>query len=115
MNNGLFVVSFTMIISTTLGNSRYKWSTRQQVRKKEKGAHIVEIAGTEIGTEARLAAALGVEGAAELNESAFSSDNVTVALERTTDGKAKATVTRRVKDNAPYQSGDAFFMRVKVK
>jgi len=38
-----------------------------------------------------------------------------VTLERTTDGKAKATVTRRVKDNAPYQSGGAFFLRVKVK
>ena len=76
---------------------------------------VVDIAGAEIGTGARLAAALGVEGAAELNESAFSSDNVTVMLERTTDGKAKATVTRRVKDNAPYQSGGAFFMRVKVK
>ena len=32
-----------------------------------------------------------------------------------THGKAKTTVTRRVKDNAPYQSGDAFFLRVKVK
>ena len=53
--------------------------------------------------------------AAELNDSAFSSDNVTVTLERTTDGKAKATVTRRVKDNALYQSGNSFFMRVKVK
>ena len=58
---------------------------------------------------------MGVEGAAELTESAFSSDNVTVTLERTIDGKAKATVTRRVKDNAPYQSSDAFFVRVKVK
>ena len=76
---------------------------------------VVDIAGAEIGTAARLTAALGVEGAAELNESSFSSDNVTVTLERTTDGKAKATVTRRVKDNAPYQSGNSFFMRVKVK
>ena len=76
---------------------------------------VVDIAGVEIGTAARLAAALGVEGATELNESAFSSDNVTVTLERTADGKAKATVTRRDEVIAPYQSGDAFFLRVKVK
>jgi hypothetical protein len=36
-------------------------------------------------------------------------------LKHIVDGKAKATVTRRVKDNAPYQSGNSFFMRVKVK
>jgi len=53
--------------------------------------------------------------AADLNDSALSSDNVTVTLERTTDGKTKATVARRVKDNAPYQFCGAFFLRVKVK
>ena len=57
---------------------------------------------------------MGVEGATELEESAFSSDNVAVSLEHTTDGKANATVTRRVKDNAPW-SGNSFFLRVKVK
>ena len=51
---------------------------------------------------------LGVEGAAELNESAFSSEGLSVTLERTADGKAKATVTP---DGAP----PAFFLRVKVK
>lgn len=55
----------------------------------------------EIGTSTRLAAALGVEGATELGESAFSSDNVTITLGCIADGKAKATITRRVKDNAP--------------
>ena len=44
----------------------------------------------------------------ELNESAFSSEELTVTLERTTDGKAKATV-------APYGAPSAFFMRVRVK
>ena len=52
--------------------------------------------------------ALGVEGAAELNESAFSSEGLSVTLERTADGKVKAAVTP---DGAPA----AFFLRVKVK
>ena len=51
---------------------------------------------------------MGVEGAIELNESAFSSEGLSVTLERTADGKAKATVTP---DGAP----PAFFLRVKVK
>ena len=49
-----------------------------------------------------------MEGAAELRESAFSSEELTVALERTADGKAKATV-------APDGAPPAFFIRVKVK
>ncbi|MBR4654691.1 MAG: hypothetical protein IKO72_15150 [Kiritimatiellae bacterium] len=69
---------------------------------------VVNIAGAEIGTAARLAVTLGVEGAAELNESVFSSDNVMVTLERTIDGKAKATVT-------PNGTPPMFFLRVKVK
>ena len=48
-------------------------------------------------------------GAAELDESAFSSDGMTVRLERTSDGKAKATVTP---DGAPPA---LFFLRVKVQ
>ena len=69
---------------------------------------VVDIAGVEIGEGARLAEALGVEGATKLNESAFSSDGLSVSLERTADGKVKATV---MPDGAP----PAFFMRVKVK
>ena len=49
-----------------------------------------------------------MEGATELNESAFSSEGLSATLERTADGKAKATV---VPDGAP----PAFFMRVRVK
>ena len=49
-----------------------------------------------------------MEGASELNESAFSSERLTVTLERTSDGKAKAIVTP---DGAPA----TFFMRVKMK
>ena len=69
---------------------------------------VVDIAGTEIGTSARLADALGVEGATVLDESAFSSDGLTVTLERTADGKIKATVTP---DGLP----PAFFLRGKIK
>lgn len=72
---------------------------------------VVDIAGAEIGegaTSARLAEALGVEGAAELNESVFSSEGLSVTLERTANGKAKATVT-------PSGAPPAFFLRVKVK
>ncbi len=69
---------------------------------------VVDIAGVEIGEGSRLAEALGVEGAAELNESAFSSDGLTVSISRTVDGKAMATV---MPDGAP----PAFFLRVTVK
>ena len=67
----------------------------------------------EIGESARLAEALGVEGAASLDEAAFTSNGLTVTFERTTDGKARAVVTPPNDEN-----GDApatFFMRVKVK
>jgi hypothetical protein len=69
---------------------------------------VVNVADAEIGEGARLAEVLGVEGATELNESAFSSEGLTVTLDRTADGKAKATV---IPDGAP----PAFFMRVRVK
>ena len=69
---------------------------------------VVDIAGAEIGTAARLAEVLGVEGATELNESAFSSEGLNVTLERTADGKVKAVVT-------PQGSPAAFFVRVKVR
>ena len=68
----------------------------------------VSIGGTEIGEGACLAEALGVEGAAELNESAFSADGLTVRFDRTADGKARATVT-------PPGSPSSFFLRVRVK
>ena len=66
------------------------------------------IAGLEIVTAARLAEVLGVEGATELHESAFSSDGLSFTLQRTGDGKIMATVT-------PVGSPPAFFLRVKVK
>ena len=69
---------------------------------------VVDIAGTEIGTEAKLAEVLGVEGATELKESAFSSEGLAFTLERTADGKAKATI-------APAGSPPSFFLRVKMK
>ena len=51
---------------------------------------------------------LGAEGATELNESAFSSEGLAFILQRTGDGKIKATVT-------PAGSPSSFFLRVKVK
>ena len=62
----------------------------------------------EIGEGARLAEVLGIEGAAELDESAFSSDGLTVSLDRTADGKVKVTVV-------PEGSPTTFFLRVRVK
>ena len=44
----------------------------------------------------------------ELNESAFSSEGLSFALQRTADGKVKATVT-------PEGAPPSFFLRVKVK
>ena len=69
---------------------------------------VVDIADAEIGEGARIAEALGVEGAAELIESAFSSEGLSVTLKRTADGKVKAAVTP---DGAP----PAFFLRMRVK
>ena len=69
---------------------------------------VVNIVDADIGEGARLAEALGVEGATELSESGFSSDGLTVSFSRTADGKAKATVTP---DGAP----PSFFLRVRVK
>jgi hypothetical protein len=53
----------------------------------------ISIGGAEIGEGTRLAEVLGIEGATELDESAFSSEGLAVSLNRTADGKAKATVT----------------------
>ena len=55
-----------------------------------------------------MAEALGVEGGTELDESAFSAEELDVSLERTADGKAKATIT-------PNGMPSTFFIRVKVK
>ena len=68
----------------------------------------IAIDGVSIGEDARLVEVLGVEGATELNESAFSSEGLTVTLQRTADGKAKVTV-------APTGTPPTFFLRVKVK
>ncbi len=69
---------------------------------------IDHISGAETGEAARLAEVFGVEGAAELDEAAFSSDGLSVSLVRTDEGKAKATVTTV---GAPA----TYFLRVKVR
>ena len=52
---------------------------------------------------------LGVEGAARLDESAFSSDNIEITFDAPVDGKARFMVT------PPAQDSNSFFLRVKVK
>ena len=68
----------------------------------------VAIDGVNIGEGARLAEVLSVEGATELDESAFSTDGLSFTLQRTADGKAKAIVT-------PVGSPPSFFLRMSVK
>ena len=51
---------------------------------------------------------MGVEGATELRESAFSSEGLSVTFDRTADGKAKATI-------APDGAPPSFFLRMRVK
>ena len=58
---------------------------------------------------------LGVEGATSLTPAAFSSDNIDITFDAPVDGKARFTVTRRDGVIAPYQTGNSFFMRVKMK
>lgn len=65
---------------------------------------------TEIGdgaTPERIAEAFEIEGATELSTAAFSSDRVSVAFERSADGKANAMIT-------PIGNPRTFFMRVKI-
>ena len=52
---------------------------------------------------------LGVEGAAVLSPSAFSSDNIDIVFDTPVNGKARFTAT------PPADAGDSFFMRVNVK
>jgi tRNA A37 threonylcarbamoyltransferase TsaD len=56
-----------------------------------------------------LAKVLDVEGATTLSPDAFSSDNVEISFDTPVDGKARFTVT------PPNDTGNSFFMRVKVK
>ena len=76
------------------------------------------IDGVSVGAAAigdRIKTVLGVEGAEELKESAFSPDNLAVSLAPTDDGRVRATVTRRDDSGATGSSHDSFFLRVKVK
>ena len=52
---------------------------------------------------------LGIEGAATLSPSGFSSDNIDITFDTPLDGKARFTVS------PPADAGNSFFMRVKVK
>ena len=52
---------------------------------------------------------LGIEGAATLSPSGFSSDNIDITFDTPVDGKARFTVS------PPADAGNSFFMRVRVK
>lgn len=72
---------------------------------------VFSLDGVEVGAaalEARLKTIFGVEGTTELGDSAFSDKGLSFNLQRTSDGKVKATVT-------PVGSPPSFFLRVKVK
>ena len=72
----------------------------------------VNIGGGSVAVETlkeNLKKVLGIEGAATLSPSGFSSDNIDITFDAPVDGKAKFTVT------PPVDAGSSFFMRVKVK
>lgn len=72
----------------------------------------VEIGGGQVAMEtlkANLAKVLGVEGAAQLDKGAFSSDGIEITFDAPVDGRARFSVT------PPADAGNAYFMRVRVK
>ena len=72
----------------------------------------VNIGGGSVAVETlkeNLKKVLGIEGAATLSPSGFSSDNIDITFDTPVDGKAKFTVS------PPADVGNSFFMRVKVK
>ena len=72
----------------------------------------VNIGGGSVAVETlkeNLKKVLGIEGAATLSPSGFSSDNIDITFDAPVDGKAKFTVS------PPADAGNSFFMRVKVK
>ena len=72
----------------------------------------VSIGGGSVAVETlkeNLKKVMGVEGAAMLDESAFSSDNIEITFDAPIDGKARFTAS------PPIDAGSSFFMRVKVK
>ena len=72
----------------------------------------VNIGGGSVAVETlkeNLKKVLGVEGAATLSPSGFSSDNIDITFDTPVDGKARFTVS------PPADAGSSFFMRVKVK
>ena len=103
--NDVQIVGFDVVEGGAMGTSR---PTSFAFEVAIDGVNIGGGSVAEAVLKENLKKVLGVEGAAELNESAFSSNGLTVTLQRTADGKAKATVT-------PDGTPPAFFLRVKVK
>lgn len=63
--------------------------------------------------ESRLKSVFGVIGAATLDATKFSCENLAVSLSPTEDGRVKATITPQKETNGDAPS--AFFMKVKMK
>jgi len=73
---------------------------------------VFSLDGVNIGSaasESRLKTVFGVEGATTLSKEAFSDQNIGLSLAPTADGRVRARVT------PPANTGNSFFMRVKVK
>ena len=71
----------------------------------------VGIGGGQVAMEtlkANLAKVLGVEGAAQLDKGAFSSDGIELSIGEPVGGKARFTI------QAPENAGDVYFMRVTI-
>lgn len=66
------------------------------------------IEDTVVGEEAEIDEAFEIEGSETLDDSSFSTDGLQVSLDRTADGRVKATVT-------PPSGKTTYFIRVKIK
>jgi hypothetical protein len=72
----------------------------------------VEIGGGQVAMEtlkANLKKVMGVEGAAQLDKGAFSSDGIELSIGEPVNGKARFTI------QAPENTGGAYFMRVTIR
>ena len=95
------------IVSFDAGSGGYKGALSFEV-----AIDGVEIGGGQVAMEtlkANLKKVMGVEGAAQLDKGAFSSDGIELSIGEPVGGKARFTV------QAPENTGDAYFMRVTIR
>lgn len=95
------------IVSFDAGSGGYKGALSFEV-----AIDGVEIGGGQVAMEtlkANLKKVMGVEGAAQLDKGAFSSDGIELSIGEPDNGKARFTI------QAPENTGDAYFMRVTIR